>query len=219
MKKTLLVALLFATPVYAQHPAHPEVVSAVKDSLVAAHTDLSGCGAFEITKRVAWQLRGEGVGLLSKPTGNNCQGFSIDFVTYLDGSGVDILGDAGGANIPSWEAREPAGALLGRWEAPINPGDVEPTPNPTPNPTPTPVPTPPTELLQRVTTIEQVVADIRQQNLEHETAEAIERQKAQKFRDAVESSWERIGKPILSFVGKYVAPVAIAWIAAKNTGN
>ena len=118
----LLVCSLFlnAAPALAQHTAHPDVVAAVKASLQAASIDLSGpCGAFQITKRVVWLLRSEGTGLLSKPGGNNCEGYSVDFVTYFDGSGVDILGDAGNANVPVWEEAEPVGALAGRWRASI----------------------------------------------------------------------------------------------------
>lgn len=210
MKKLLtLVLMLVATPVLAQHPAHPDVVSAVKDSLVAEHKDLAGCGAFEITKRVAWQLRAEGVGLLSKPAGSNCQGYSIDFVTYMDGSGVDILSDAGGANIPTWDAREPVGALLGRWEAPINPGGVDPTPAPLPT----------DEALTRIIRIEETANTILAQLAAHENLEAIERQKAEEFRQSVKSKWESIGKPLVTFIGKYVLPGALAFLGGRAVSN
>lgn len=92
-------------------------------------TDLRGpCGAFAITKAVAWKLQTEGVGLLSKPSGNNCDGYSVDFLTYQDGSGVDILSDAGGANGAGWDPSEPVGALSGRWRAPIAPTSAPPPP-------------------------------------------------------------------------------------------
>jgi hypothetical protein len=118
-----VVALLLASLAFAQN--HTDIVAAVKAELQAQGKDLSGaCGAFSITKRVAWRLRSEGAGLLSKPGGNNCEGYSVDYVTYPDGSGIDILGDAGGANSPGWDQGEVAGALSGRWRAPFDPGDV-----------------------------------------------------------------------------------------------
>jgi hypothetical protein len=132
----LLIVTLSCDPTYAQS----SVVADVKAALVARGVPLSGpCGAFQISKRVAWQLRGTGIGLLSKPEGNNCEGYSVDFLTYPDGSGLDILGDSGGANVPGWELSEPPGTLTGRWRPPFDPGDtVVPLPVPV-----SPVVTPP----------------------------------------------------------------------------
>jgi hypothetical protein len=119
--------------------AQVEVVSAVKNDLVARGVSLVGpCGAFEITKRVAWVLKAQGIGLLSKPQGNNCQGYSVDFLTRQDGSGLDILGDGGGDNTPTWHDSEPPGALSGRWREPFDPGDT-PAPPPVVNPPAPPI--------------------------------------------------------------------------------
>jgi hypothetical protein len=91
--------------------------------------------AFEVTKRVAWALRSEGAGLLSKPSGNNCQGYAVDIVVYPNGVHYDMVGDGGGANIPQWLlVIDPAtgGPLLvdpARWRAPLDPGDSSPAPN------------------------------------------------------------------------------------------
>src|SRR5437773_305690 len=69
--------LLVAAPAFAQ--SHDDVVAAVKAELEARHVDLSGpCGAFAITKRVAWRLRNDGAGLLPKSGGTNCEGYSTD---------------------------------------------------------------------------------------------------------------------------------------------
>jgi hypothetical protein len=126
---TVIFILAATVNASAQHPAHPDVVAQVKAQLQAQGVDLSGpCGAWQITKGVAWALQAEGVGLLSKPSGNNCDGYSVDYVTYQDGSGVDILGDAGTTNAPGWDVNEPPGALLGRWRAPIAPGGTPPPP-------------------------------------------------------------------------------------------
>ena len=154
MASVLIIAMVM--PAFAQS----SVVADVKAALVARGVPLSGpCGAFQIVKRVAWQLRGSGVGLLSKPAGNNCDGYSVDFLTYPDGSGYDILGDAGGANVPGWDLAEPPGALTGRWRAPFDPGDTV-TPPPVVGLPPS-VP-PPSD---RLAIIEQAVAEIRQNAL------------------------------------------------------
>ncbi len=66
--------------------------------------------AFEVTKRVAWALRGEGAGLLIKNGGENIvswQGysFSASRICYPDGHIYKVISDAGpgGANGPSWQ--------------------------------------------------------------------------------------------------------------------
>src|SRR4029077_2231566 len=66
-------------------------------------------GAFEVVKRVAWLLRGEGAGLLIKASGENVvlwQGFSFSAtrVCFPDGHIYKIIGDAGpgGANQPGF---------------------------------------------------------------------------------------------------------------------
>jgi hypothetical protein len=82
-------------------------VAAVKAQLQSQGVDLTGpCGAFAITKRVAWGLRATGAGLLSKPGGNNCEGFAVDIICFPSGAIVDILGDAGGSNTPGWNEGE-----------------------------------------------------------------------------------------------------------------
>src|SRR5204862_3617488 len=64
--------------------------------------------AFEVTKRVAWALRGEGAGLLIKNGGDNITAwrgylFSSSRICYPDGRLVKVIFDArvGGANGPS----------------------------------------------------------------------------------------------------------------------
>lgn len=65
--------------------------------------------AFEVTKRVAWVLRGKGVGLLIKEGGENIvywngHWFSISRICFPDGHIYKILSDAGngGANGAGW---------------------------------------------------------------------------------------------------------------------
>jgi len=116
-----------------------KLVQQVKAQLEAKGLDLSGpCGAFAIVKRVAWLLRDSGAGLLDKPAGNNCNGYAVDIVCYPNGKIRDILGDAGGANIPQWQDGELEVVDPGRYRMALDPGD-EPLPSP-PLPTPTPQP-------------------------------------------------------------------------------
>ncbi len=83
------------------------------------------CGAFEIVKRVAWALRGNGAGLLTTFHTTKCNGLSADIIAYPDNSGVDILGGAGEDNTPAWQPM-PAGNPQEegvRYTSPIDPGD------------------------------------------------------------------------------------------------
>ena len=65
-------------------------------------------GAFEVTKRVAWALRGEGAGLLFKPGGENIvtwlgRSFAAARICYADGKIWKILSDVPTTNGPSWQ--------------------------------------------------------------------------------------------------------------------
>jgi hypothetical protein len=65
-------------------------------------------GAFEVTKRVAWALRGEGAGLLIKNGGENIiswQGYSFAAgrICYPDGHIFKVLTDVPSTNGPSWQ--------------------------------------------------------------------------------------------------------------------
>jgi hypothetical protein len=120
-----------------------ETVEQVKADLVARGEDLSGpCGAFKITRRVAWALRDSGAGLLSKPSGNNCEGYATDVICYPDGRTFDCLIDGGGQNGPTWEQHHPHDpAVAARYRPAIDPGDApDPEPEPEPEPQPEPVP-------------------------------------------------------------------------------
>jgi hypothetical protein len=66
--------------------------------------------AFEVTKRVAWALRGEGAGLLLKGSGENIvpwRGyvFAAGRICYPDGHIFKVISDVGpgGGNAPSWQ--------------------------------------------------------------------------------------------------------------------
>lgn len=136
----LLVSL--ALPAQAQ-TNHKDLVAFTKSTLMAQGVDLSGaCGAFQITKRVAWALRGEGYGLLGGKTSgqNGCpengDKYAVDWLLKSDGTGVDVLGDAGGQNSPDWI---PGSANAAFYRPAFDPGGG-PVVVPTPTPTPAPVP-------------------------------------------------------------------------------
>jgi hypothetical protein len=91
----------------------------------------SSTRAFEVTKRVAWLYRGEGMGLLIKTGGENIiswQGFSfaIGRVCYPDGHIYKVLSDVGdgGTNGPSWSDNDFVDASL--YVPAINPNLPEP---------------------------------------------------------------------------------------------
>jgi hypothetical protein len=84
-----------------------KLVSCVRASVNPSGT---GDGAFEVTKRVAWLLRGDGAGLLIKEGGENTTGwmgysFSISRICYPNGNIVKVVSDAGpgGGNGAAWD--------------------------------------------------------------------------------------------------------------------
>ena len=94
------------------HPDYSSYVQQAKDELVAASTDLTGdCGAFEIVKRAAQLIQpvDATIGLLDKPGGAQCQGYSKDILCFVDGTKYDVLiaaGDGDGittGNVPTWD--------------------------------------------------------------------------------------------------------------------
>jgi hypothetical protein len=93
--------------------------------------------AFEVTKRVAWLLRGEGAGLLIKNGGENViawkgYNFSLSRICYPDGHIYKVLSDAGpgGTNGPTWSDNDFVDRSL--YVPAINP-DSEPDPEPLPS--------------------------------------------------------------------------------------
>ena len=85
---------------------HMKLVECIHDH-VQPHDEYQ---AFEVTKRVAWALRGEGAGLLIKTTGENIvpwRGyiFAAGRIAYPDGHVIKVISDvgAGGGNGPSWQ--------------------------------------------------------------------------------------------------------------------
>jgi hypothetical protein len=111
-------------PPFPAFPAQPYVAQ-IKDWLQSQGKDLSGpCGAFLITSWVAWGLRASGAGTLYKPSGNHCRERATDVVLFQSEGGaiVDVLGDGGNANVPTWQRSNPGEVTLDRWRAPEYPG-------------------------------------------------------------------------------------------------
>ena len=85
-------------------PGEP-VVRCVHAAVNPSHTPE---GAFEVTKRVAWLLRGTGAGLLIKNGGENIvswqgRSFSASRICYPDGHIYKVLSDVPATNGPAWQ--------------------------------------------------------------------------------------------------------------------
>ena len=137
----LASSLLMNTGANAQQVPHVDVVAAAKAAAIAADHDPDApgqadeCNRFDVTNRVANALRGEGAGVLDKPSGNNCMGRAVDIIAYPDGTIVDVLGGGvDGPNTPMWQVN-PNKVGPSRWRAAF---EVEnpPTPERTPQPGP-----------------------------------------------------------------------------------
>lgn len=98
------------------------MVQAVIAHLQARGISMSGpCGAYEITRRVAWAFANRGAGVERKPGGTNCEGRSIDIVIFTDGMTIDMLVGAGGQNGPAWQEHPLLPDWRDYWIAPTNP--------------------------------------------------------------------------------------------------
>src|SRR5262249_8161551 len=81
------------------------LVQCVHSAINPAHTPE---GAFEVTKRVAWLLRGGGAGLLIKNGGENIvawkgYSFSASRIIYPDLHLIKVLSDVPTTNGPTWQ--------------------------------------------------------------------------------------------------------------------
>jgi hypothetical protein len=132
------------------HPSQQAVVEQAKQDLLHAGVDLSGpCGAWRIVNLAAWRLQagGDAAGLLSKPEGNNCDGYAVDILAYPDGEIYDVLIASGTQNGPAWQ--EVGSVYPSRWRPAVFPTYYSGVPPPTPTPPP-----PSTDLAIRVAALE-----------------------------------------------------------------
>jgi hypothetical protein len=117
---------------------HTAIVAAVKADCVARGLNLLGpCGAFNITGRVAWELRNQGWNLIFKTAvQNGCsypehERYAVDALLHNDGTVIDCLINAETENIPAWN---PTGSVpMGLARTPFNLDEnIPPDPNPDP---------------------------------------------------------------------------------------
>lgn len=94
MKRFLLLVIVcaFSSPVFAQQ----SVVAKYRSKY---STPLTPNTAVALLKEVAGEVHG---GLLVKRDGNNCNGYACDIICFSDNNLYDVLADADGAAIPSW---------------------------------------------------------------------------------------------------------------------
>ena len=100
-----------------------DLVRCVHAAVNPAHT---AAGAFEVTKRVAWLLRGGSAGLLIKNGGENIvswRGFSFSAsrIVYPDLHLYKLLSDVPTTNGPTWQDEGIDPALAGRYVPAIDP--------------------------------------------------------------------------------------------------
>ncbi len=90
-------------------PDYSSYVQTAKNQLISEGFNIESgpCGGFEIIKRAVQLIAvvDATVGLLDKPSGNNCGGYATDIICFVDGTFYDALrgsGDVGG-NGPIWD--------------------------------------------------------------------------------------------------------------------
>jgi len=101
----------------------PDITICVEAAINPAHTIE---GAFEVTKRVAWLLRGHGYGLLRKDGGENIVSWNgISFaaarIVLTNGHLFKLLSDVPTTNGPGWHDEGVDSGLINRWIAPMQP--------------------------------------------------------------------------------------------------
>ena len=83
--------------------------------------------AWKTINATAYTWRGEGWGLLDKPTGTNWLGYSTDvIVNPRTRECVDCLQDAEGLGVPTWNIIPWSDEFARRWRPPVAPDDVVP---------------------------------------------------------------------------------------------
>lgn len=199
---TILACSLLLNASVARAADHADVVQRVKDALVVAGIDLNGpCGAYAITRRVAWELREEAAGTLHKPAGNQCEERAVDIIAYPDGRIVDILSDAGTTNGVMWSEGESVDPS--RWR-PAAPASTPTTPNPPEPPVvippTTPAPLPSLDLSPVLIKLDLLSRDI-----------AVLRDELRAHDERNEGHWRRVSM----FATKYVLPVVMAFFGGR----
>lgn len=143
MKRALIFVILsvgFASVAEAQTcTGSPEqIVSCEREKAGGAVGLANPANIVTFLKATASSLNTAGIpggpfGILLKPGGHNCNGYSCDVLCAGNGPGQrqwDVLGDAGGQSIPTWSPIENPAVRV------CEPVSVAPTPTPVPQPQP-----------------------------------------------------------------------------------
>jgi hypothetical protein len=144
-------------------PQRLEVVQRIREQIQPRDEH----GAFEVVKRVAWELRGEGAGLLLKPAGENIvnwrgQTFSAGRLCYPGGLVIKIITDVGpgGQNGAGWHQEDVVDAA--RYVPAMDPAGEAPTPPPSePAPIPSPSVPQPADFKRVLEELATVVAELK----------------------------------------------------------
>jgi hypothetical protein len=193
-------------------------------------TPMSGLQAAALLNRVAWDFRDQGMKLLGKSGGENCPMpngilISCDFLVHAPTlTGHDVMsgaqGGAGSVTGFTWgPGPEPLADSIASGARtlvdpiqPSNGGGVTPTPTPSPSPVPTPVTN---GTFLNTQEIIRLANEIYKIQVEHEQAEAIERAKADAFRQAVGHEYQKF----FTFVAKYILPAVGAVFVGRGLGK
>ncbi len=124
------------------------LVQAARRDTINAGIDVNAdeCSRFAVVTRAASLIAQvePGIGLLYKPTGNQCQERAVDILCWPDGVIVDVLGAGPDGPCSAIWMENPVRVDPSRWRPPVLPADVpRPVPDappPVPQPDPLPVP-------------------------------------------------------------------------------
>jgi len=117
--------------------AHSELIA---EGLIRRRTDQAQVEEDKglLTRRAGYYSNTEGdpgIGILSKPTGNNSEGYSVDILIHKDGHFWDIATDSGGMAQPVDGEERYDPALAARWAQPTAElAALDETPGPGPAP-------------------------------------------------------------------------------------
>lgn len=224
----LLMAMLMSTATFASAQTPYETLVTYRAQYP---TPMSGLQAASLLNRVAWDFRDQGMKLLGKTGGENCPMpngtlISCDFLVHAPTlTGFDVMSGAqGGPGTVSAFAWGPGPEPLADAIAsgartlvdPIQPsatgGGVTPTPTPSPSPVGNPTLS---EILLDTRELIRLTNVLYADEIAHEQAEAIERQQAEGFRQAVGHEYAKF----FTFVGKYIAPAIGAIFLGRSLGK
>ncbi len=116
------------------------LVQAARRDTINAGIDVNQdeCSRFAVLNRAAWTISrvDPDVGLLWKPTGNNCDGYAVDVLCWPDGVIVDCLGAGPDGPCSALWQENAVHVDPSRWRAPLPPppSRVLNPPVPTPDP-------------------------------------------------------------------------------------